>query len=137
VSSPPFSVDWQKEALFRVKGDMFAHETKQVKEMTTWLVKKWLTQCLEVRVAYCGLNILLKGRLHLVVTKSEAPDVFALGPDDSLELGPFKGNGVDLRSSPIAGIYRYPTVCCYRMEVLCMSVMWQCTMATRTVMCSR
>lgn len=44
--------------------------------------------------------------LHLMVTKEEAPDVYNLAVDDALEVGPFVGAGIDLRSSGLMAIYR-------------------------------
>lgn len=46
----------------------------------------------------------------MVVTRKEAPELFNAGPDDVVEVGPFQGTGLDLRSSPIMAIYAYPTV---------------------------
>ncbi len=45
-----------------------------------------------------------------MVTRKEAPELYNAGPDDVVEVGPFQGTGLDLRSSPIMAIYAYPTV---------------------------
>lgn len=46
----------------------------------------------------------------MLVTRKEAPEVWGLGPDDVVEVGPFAGTGLDLRNSPLMAIYACPTV---------------------------
>ncbi len=53
---------------------------------------------------------LAQTELHLLVHKEAAPDVYGLEIDDAVEVGPFQGTGLDLRSSPLMAVYRYPTV---------------------------
>ena len=48
--------------------------------------------------------------MTLLVPKAEAPEVYALAEDDVVEVGPFTGTGLNLRSSGVMAIYRFPTV---------------------------
>lgn len=51
-----------------------------------------------------------QAELHLLVSREEAPEVFDMEQDDSVEVGPFRGAGLDLRGSGILAVYQYPTV---------------------------
>ncbi len=44
------------------------------------------------------------------MSKEDSPDVFVMGEDDQVELGPFKGAGLDMKGSALMAIYRFPTV---------------------------
>ncbi|KAG2484728.1 hypothetical protein HYH03_016475 [Edaphochlamys debaryana] len=87
VVSPPFPESINVEPLFKVRGDLFAQEIKMVRE-----------------------PISVKAPLSVLVTKKEAPEVYGMEEHDVVEVGPFVGTGLDLRGSPIIGIYNCPTV---------------------------
>eukprot|EP00195_Chlamydomonas_chlamydogama_P008071 CAMPEP_0202901106 /NCGR_PEP_ID=MMETSP1392-20130828/13313_1 /ASSEMBLY_ACC=CAM_ASM_000868 /TAXON_ID=225041 /ORGANISM="Chlamydomonas chlamydogama, Strain SAG 11-48b" /LENGTH=405 /DNA_ID=CAMNT_0049587607 /DNA_START=199 /DNA_END=1416 /DNA_ORIENTATION=+ len=87
VSSAPYPMSLNREPLFKVRGDLFAHEIKVPRE-----------------------PISIKSDLHLLVSKADAPDLFNMSPDDSVEVGPFVGSGLDLKGTQLLAIYRYPTV---------------------------
>ncbi|KAG2435461.1 hypothetical protein HYH02_011961 [Chlamydomonas schloesseri] len=87
AATPPFPEEINTEPLFKVRGDLFAHEIKAVRE-----------------------PISVKAPLTVLVTRKEAPELWALGPDDVVEVGPFAGTGLDLRGSPLMAIYACPTV---------------------------
>lgn len=87
VASAPPSMDDNREALFKLKGDIFAEGVKVVTEATSIL-----------------------GELHVLLSRQEAPEVWDLEVGDAVEVGPFVGAGLDLRSSAVCAIYRYPTV---------------------------
>lgn len=86
VATAPYSQLLNKTPLFSVRGDLFAHEVKMVKE-----------------------DLTVKTELELLVPEGEASEVYDLNEDAKVEVGPFKGNGIHLRG-PIAAIYGYPTV---------------------------
>lgn len=52
---------------------------------------------------------MMQTELELLVPEGEAAEVYDLNEDATVEVGPFKGNGIHLRG-PIAAIYGYPTV---------------------------
>lgn len=87
VSCAPFPMELNKEPLFKVRGDLFAHEIKIPKEPSSVMAE-----------------------LHLLVSKEEAPDVYAADEDCIVEVGPFAGTGINLRDSGLLAIYRYPTL---------------------------
>lgn len=87
IASAPFAQALNKEPLFRVRGDIYANETKAVKEPITVMAE-----------------------LHLLVSKEEAPEVYNLAEGDALEVGPFQGAGLDLKGSPLSAMYMYPTL---------------------------
>eukprot|EP00198_Chlamydomonas_reinhardtii_P012783 XP_001702120.1 predicted protein [Chlamydomonas reinhardtii] len=87
AATPPFPEEINNEPLFKVRGDLFAQEIKAVRE-----------------------PISVKAHLTVLVTRKEAPEVWGLGPDDVVEVGPFAGTGLDLRNSPLMAIYACPTV---------------------------
>ncbi|KAK9817158.1 hypothetical protein WJX72_010528 [[Myrmecia] bisecta] len=86
VACAPFPQKLNKSSLYKVRGDLTAGETKTVKE-----------------------EISVRAELHVLVSKDDAEDVYNATEGDSVEIGPFKGNGIDLRGA-IAGIYAYPTI---------------------------
>eukprot|EP00803_Ostreobium_quekettii_P000734 evm.model.scf_636EXC.6 EVM.evm.TU.scf_636EXC.6 scf_636EXC:40187-44945(+) len=86
VANSPYSQQLNKLPLFSVRGDLFAGEIKFVKE-----------------------DLLVKTELEVLVTEEEAPDVYNLVEGVEVEVGPFVGEGINLRGD-IAGIYRYPTI---------------------------
>lgn len=86
VATAPFSQLLNKMPLFTVRGDLFAHEIKKVKEVVS-----------------------VKTELELLVPEGGTPELYELNEDTTVEVGPFKGNGINLRG-PIAAIYGYPTV---------------------------
>eukprot|EP00877_Chromochloris_zofingiensis_P007150 jgi/Chrzof1/2689/Cz11g25090.t1 len=87
VANAPHAEHFNKDPLFRVKGDMIANETKSVKEVPS-----------------------IMAEVHLLVSNEEAPDIYAMTEEDSIEVGPFVGAGLDLRSSGLLAIFRYPTL---------------------------
>ncbi|GLC56391.1 hypothetical protein PLESTB_001099800 [Pleodorina starrii] len=103
VASAPFPESINYEPLFKVRGDLFAHEIKAVRE-----------------------PISVKTELTVLVTRKEAPEVYNAGPDDVVEVGPFVGTGMDLRSSPLMAMYACPTVVMFvsgRGIATCMSLL--------------
>lgn len=87
VSTPPFPQSVMRESLWRVRGDLFAGETKVSKDPASTLAE-----------------------VSLLVREGDGmPDIYNMGDDDLLECGPFVGSGMDLRS-PIIGIFNYPTI---------------------------
>eukprot|EP00775_Hariotina_reticulata_P004579 gene4579-4833_t len=87
VASPPHPESLNTEALFLCKGDIFAGEVKAPREPTTVMAE-----------------------VSVLVNSKEAPDVYSLGPDDLISIGPFEGTGLDTRSCGILGVFRYPTI---------------------------
>lgn len=87
VSSPPFPQALNSEPLFKIRGDLFAGDSKLPVEA-----------------------ISVKAELSLVVSKESAPDLYEATEDEAIELGPFKGTGLDLRGSKLLAVYRYPTL---------------------------
>lgn len=87
VATAPFPLDRQQAALFKLKGDMFAGEIKEAKE--------------EINVVE---------ELHLLVLEEEHPDLFRAEGDETIEVGPFHGNGIDLRNSLMHSVYRFKKV---------------------------
>lgn len=88
VSSPPFPQSLNKESLIKVRGDLFAGEIKKEKPE--------------------AVSILAE--VELLVTKEDCPDLYVMDADDSVELGPFKGAGLDIKASALVAIYRFPTI---------------------------
>lgn len=86
TASAPFPEALNQHALYLVRGDQSAYEVKTVVEAST-----------------------VKAQLDVLVTKEPASELFALQEDTPLEVGPFRGGGINLRQSAL-GIYRYPTV---------------------------
>ncbi|RMZ56576.1 hypothetical protein APUTEX25_001423 [Auxenochlorella protothecoides] len=86
VSSPPFPQSLLREVLLTVRGDLYAEETKTARELTS-----------------------VTAELSLFVSSEEYPDIYKLSAEDTLEIGPFKGSGLDLRGS-LLGIFQHPTV---------------------------
>eukprot|EP00878_Enallax_costatus_P008856 GHUV01009258.1.p1 GENE.GHUV01009258.1~~GHUV01009258.1.p1 ORF type:complete len:342 (+),score=68.56 GHUV01009258.1:752-1777(+) len=87
VASPPHPESLNTEALFLCKGDIFAGETKTQKEPTSVMAE-----------------------VQVLVNSKEAPEVYNMGPDDLISVGPFQGTGLDLRSGGVLAAFRYPTV---------------------------
>lgn len=86
VASPPPHPRLNHAALVMARGDIKANETKTTREPESALA-----------------------RIQLWVTEADAPDLWAAKAGETLvELGPFKGTGVDLRE--IAGAFAFPTV---------------------------
>lgn len=83
---PPFPESLNKAALYNVRNDIKAEETKKVIEPLT-----------------------IRAELSLMVRKDDFPDLYKIGDDDLLELGPFSGSGLDLRG-PISGVFMVPTI---------------------------
>eukprot|EP00210_Caulerpa_lentillifera_P003269 g3120.t1 len=86
TASAPFPEALNRHPLFLVRGDQSAYEVKTAVEASS-----------------------VKTQLDVLVTKESAPDLFTIEEDTVLEVGPFKGGGINLRQSAL-GIYRYPTV---------------------------
>ncbi|WIA14950.1 hypothetical protein OEZ85_001661 [Tetradesmus obliquus] len=87
VASPPHPEELNKEALFLCKGDIFAGETKQAREPTSTMAE-----------------------VQVLVNAKEAPEVYNMGADDLITVGPFECEGLDMRSSGIQALFRFPTV---------------------------
>ncbi|KAF6252479.1 hypothetical protein COO60DRAFT_1704250 [Scenedesmus sp. NREL 46B-D3] len=87
IASPPHEEGLNKDALFLCKGDIFAGETKQAREPTSTLAE-----------------------VQVLVDSKEAPEVYNMGADDLISVGPFDGHGLDMRSSGIQAVFRFPTV---------------------------
>lgn len=87
VASAPPGVGANKQALFLTRGDIFAGETKTVRE-----------------------PISITADIEIVVGEREAPDLFRVDLDDSIEVGPFEGAGLDLRTTGIMAPFRFPTI---------------------------
>jgi len=86
VASPPPHPKLNHVALVMARGDISANETKTTREPTSALAK-----------------------IQLWVTEAEAPDLWTAKPGETLlELGPFKGTGIDLKE--IAGAFAFPTL---------------------------
>lgn len=86
VASPPPRPALNHAALVAARGDIRANETKAAREPESALA-----------------------RVQLWVTESDAPDLWAARPGETLlELGPFKGTGVELKE--IAGAFAFPTL---------------------------
>ena len=83
LASPPPAEAVQRESLYRLKGDMVANATKTVIEKTS-----------------------VKTQIQVLVTRKEAPDVFDMEEDDTVEMGPVAGAGLDLRSSGVLSMFR-------------------------------
>ena len=86
VASPPPRPQLNHDALVMARGDIKANETKTTRELESALA-----------------------RVQLWVTEADAPDLWAARPGETLlELGPFKGTGVELKE--IAGAFAFPTL---------------------------
>ena len=66
MSAGPFPQQLIRQSLFRARGDMTSGEIKQVKEVDS-----------------------VKAELPLFVLEEEAPDIYKMAEDDSVEIGPF------------------------------------------------
>eukprot|EP00879_Flechtneria_rotunda_P022233 GHRR01023459.1.p1 GENE.GHRR01023459.1~~GHRR01023459.1.p1 ORF type:complete len:333 (+),score=84.39 GHRR01023459.1:149-1147(+) len=86
VSAPPPELV-NNYPLFLCKGDIFSGETKTAREPTSVMAD-----------------------IQVLVCREEAPEVYDMGPDDLMSVGPFQGTGMDMRSSGIMAIFRYPTI---------------------------
>lgn len=51
-----------------------------------------------------------KATVELVVERSAAPELFNIQIDDDVEVGPFEGGGLDLRTPGLLAAFRFPTV---------------------------
>lgn len=51
-----------------------------------------------------------QAEVTVIVTRKEAPEVYNMSGDDVVEVGPFVGTGLDMRSSPLMAIHTCPTV---------------------------
>lgn len=86
VASPPPRPGLNHDALVMARGDIKANETKTTRELESALA-----------------------RVQLWVTEADAPDLWAARPGETLlELGPFKGTGVELKE--ISGAFAFPTL---------------------------
>ena len=87
IASPPPPPEANVDALYMARGDIFANETKSVRELTS-----------------------ARATLRLWVREDgETADAAKLAPGDGVEVGPFAGGGMDLRG-PVAGAYAGPTL---------------------------
>eukprot|EP01023_Acetabularia_acetabulum_P021540 TRINITY_DN2131_c0_g1_i1.p2 TRINITY_DN2131_c0_g1~~TRINITY_DN2131_c0_g1_i1.p2 ORF type:complete len:346 (-),score=78.77 TRINITY_DN2131_c0_g1_i1:131-1168(-) len=85
-STPPFSQNLMREALFNVRGDIFAEEKKVVKEEDPVIAD-----------------------LFCLAAEGDSEDTWKLSDGDLIEVGPFEGTGLNLRT-PIMSIFAYPTL---------------------------
>eukprot|EP01025_Chloroclados_australasicus_P019863 TRINITY_DN208_c1_g1_i1.p3 TRINITY_DN208_c1_g1~~TRINITY_DN208_c1_g1_i1.p3 ORF type:complete len:351 (+),score=48.97 TRINITY_DN208_c1_g1_i1:168-1220(+) len=85
-STAPFPQSAIKDALFNVRGDIFAGEVKIVKEQEGVMAD-----------------------LFCLVSEEDSEDAWKIQEGDLLEVGPFEGTGLNLRT-PIMSIFAYPTV---------------------------
>jgi hypothetical protein len=76
-----------REALFRVRGDIFANEVKTVREPVSAIAP-----------------------LQLLVSPKQAPELCATKPGDLVAVGPFEGQGLDLLRSGLLAVFRYRTL---------------------------
>eukprot|EP00879_Flechtneria_rotunda_P026419 GHRR01028168.1.p1 GENE.GHRR01028168.1~~GHRR01028168.1.p1 ORF type:complete len:230 (+),score=54.24 GHRR01028168.1:207-896(+) len=83
VSAPPPELV-NNYPLFLCKGDIFSGETKTAREPTSVMAD-----------------------IQVLVCREEAPEVYDMGPDDLMSVGPFQGTGMDMRSSGIMAIFRW------------------------------
>eukprot|EP00891_Asterochloris_glomerata_P006684 jgi/Astpho2/6684/e_gw1.00101.62.1_t len=86
VAVPPPPMELNKQALFKVRGDIHSGEIKKVVE-----------------------NISVTWPLQVLVTEDDGDELWNLTEGDSVEVGPFKGSGLDLRG-PIQSFFAYPTL---------------------------
>jgi hypothetical protein len=76
-----------REALFRVRGDIFANEVKTVREPVSAVAP-----------------------LQLLVSPKQAPELCACKPGDLVAVGPFQGRGLDFVRSGLLAVFRYRTL---------------------------
>jgi hypothetical protein len=48
-----------------------------------------------------------QAEVQVLVNSKEAPEVYNMGADDLVSVGPFDGEGLDMRSSGIQGLFRW------------------------------
>ncbi|KAI8463094.1 MAG: hypothetical protein J3K34DRAFT_445306 [Monoraphidium minutum] len=87
VSSAPPGVAKNKEALFLTRGDMFSGETKTTRDPLS-----------------------IQAEVEVIVSERGQPELYRVQLDDAIEVGPFQGSGLDLRSSGIMAAFRFPTL---------------------------
>eukprot|EP01024_Parvocaulis_polyphysoides_P018469 TRINITY_DN18189_c0_g2_i3.p1 TRINITY_DN18189_c0_g2~~TRINITY_DN18189_c0_g2_i3.p1 ORF type:complete len:347 (-),score=53.55 TRINITY_DN18189_c0_g2_i3:1213-2253(-) len=85
-ATPPFSQSLMRQALINVRGDLFAGEQKVEKELESVMAD-----------------------LYCLVSEDESEDAWKLEDGDLIEVGPFEGTGLNLRT-PIMSIFAYPTI---------------------------
>jgi hypothetical protein len=49
----------------------------------------------------------MQAEVQVLVNSKEAPEVYNMGPDDLISVGPFEGEGLDMRSSGIQAVFRW------------------------------
>jgi hypothetical protein len=76
-----------REALFRVRGDIFANEVKTVREPVSAVAP-----------------------LQLLVSPKQAPELCAARPGDLVAVGPFEGSGLDVVRAGLLAVFRYRTL---------------------------
>jgi len=87
-ASPPFPAEGaQGHVLWKLKGDLFAHEVKEQEEA-----------------------ISVRSELHLLAERQAAPLTFALQAGEEVELGPFRGGGMPLVGDTLQHVWAHPTV---------------------------
>jgi hypothetical protein len=52
------------------------------------------------------LHVMPQAEVQVLVNSKEAPEVYSMGADDLISVGPFEGEGLDMRSSGIQGLFR-------------------------------
>ncbi|KAL3160982.1 hypothetical protein ABBQ38_009372 [Trebouxia sp. C0009 RCD-2024] len=86
VCSAPFPLLKIKEALYKVRGDLYAGAMKLHED-----------------------TLSTTAELELLVDEKDGEEIWNLTEGDSIEVGPFRGTGMNLRS-PIQGMFAYPTL---------------------------
>ncbi|KAL0050332.1 hypothetical protein WJX82_009201 [Trebouxia sp. C0006] len=86
VSCSPFPQRWNKEALYKVRGDLYAGAMKLHED-----------------------TLSITGELELLVDEKDGEEIWNLTEGDSVEVGPFRGTGMNLRRD-IQGMFAYPTL---------------------------
>lgn len=63
--------------------------------------------------------LVLQAEVQVLVNAKEAPEVYNMGADDLITVGPFECEGLDMRSSGIQALFRWAEGCCYVMLLCC------------------
>lgn len=82
----PFPQELNKEPLFVIKGDLFAHQVKLPTDPTSVLAE-----------------------LSVLVREDDAPELYKATGDEAVEVGPFVKSGLSLKG-PMLSPFLYPTV---------------------------
>eukprot|EP00798_Chlamydomonas_sp_ICE-L_P004574 gene4574-14754_t len=105
ISSSPHGQSINHNSLMRLRGDLFAGEIKVAKPEPGSVLAE-----VELLVSKEDCPDLFAAEVELLVSKEDCPDLYVADTDDMVEVGPFKGSGLDLKRSPLNAIFRYPTI---------------------------